>query len=615
LYDNVNLWFAKDANNNIVTIDEVNLESKDNFYCPMCGSDLIPKAIKSKLITAHFAHIDASKCNGEGMIHFWFKNKFLELGDKFTVVSDKERQYICKEVLVEQSYNIGDKIYRPDVTVLTECGNMIYFEMDYSNKKKVQDYIDIWLELRNIVVEVDIKKLMSRDKIPTFKALFYNGKCFNTKKNDMYYNIIGKYKEEVLGSVDKVDDDLKARIQKLDWFWDDVFRYKKNEVDIEYMVDLIDSIDDEDDNDVVKEILSKPKCNELYKNYLYYKLNIIQNDILKSFDSINDLYKITISEVKKSWYTDRLTFDIEFYDLKENSCAIYDITRYSFKQIKDSITKNIENTVINKKNKDSLEFAKNNINIINAINNINNKYKSIDNSYYFYNRFGYERNVNFCYNLESKIDFRLPEDIVYSNSEKDIENYMVQKIEEYMDTVEPFFDHNIIIELLNELNLNYIDLYYKQKNEHTKKIGRKKTITYFVTDKYNYKIKYKIIAEDCIRINIYEIKNDSFDRSIGTDIYLYKNKLYRSNNSWDCFSDKYESEMFNNKSDINKLKLLLINEINKIIYDHMDCVCLDCNKNFKLKIGEFNFYVDKRLQFPRRCKNCREKRKLNKEEV
>jgi hypothetical protein len=47
--------------------------------------------------------------------------------------------------------------------------------MAFTNKKKVKDYLDIWLELKNIVVEVDIKQLMLKDSIPTFKALFYNG--------------------------------------------------------------------------------------------------------------------------------------------------------------------------------------------------------------------------------------------------------------------------------------------------------------------------------------------------------------------------------------------------------------------------------------------------------
>ena len=106
-FDNITLWFAYNEDKSIVTIDEVNDKNNHNKYlCPMCGSDLIPKAVKSKVITSHFAHVDASKCNNETMIHWWFKHKFLESGDSFIISSDKERSYMCKDVLVEQLYTL-----------------------------------------------------------------------------------------------------------------------------------------------------------------------------------------------------------------------------------------------------------------------------------------------------------------------------------------------------------------------------------------------------------------------------------------------------------------------------------------------------------------------------
>jgi len=60
LNSNINLWFAKNTNNDIVTINEIEVKNnKEKYYCPLCGSEVIPKATNSKLITAHFAHIDA----------------------------------------------------------------------------------------------------------------------------------------------------------------------------------------------------------------------------------------------------------------------------------------------------------------------------------------------------------------------------------------------------------------------------------------------------------------------------------------------------------------------------------------------------------------------------
>jgi len=298
-FDNVTLWFARNANNDIVTINEINDDNKHGSYsCPMCGSALTPKALKSEQVTSHFAHVDASKCNGESMIHWWFKNKFIVPGDSFAIVSDRDHRYVCKEILVEQTYKVGDREYKPDVTVLTECGKTIYFEMEYSNQKKLKDYIDLWLGLRNIVVEVNLKKLMNQDTVPTFTALFYDGKCFNTKKNDLYYNTIGKYKEEKFKH--NVANELKERMKKLDWFWDDVCRYNSNEIDIKEIVCLIDSFKD-DDMKVVKSILKKSICTKLYMDYMQYKkfgdLHLYCSDmsddhfIKQAVRILNDRYK------------------------------------------------------------------------------------------------------------------------------------------------------------------------------------------------------------------------------------------------------------------------------------------------------------------------------------
>jgi hypothetical protein len=118
--------------------------------------------------------------------------------------------------------------------------------------------------------------------------LFYNGKCFNVKKNDKYYNTIGKYKEE-LSSKYNFDQDLKERVQKLDWFWDDVLRYQKNEVDLEYMSLLINSFEENDKKFLIR-ILEKINCNNLLEKYLEFinsdfndKANRLINEIILKY--------------------------------------------------------------------------------------------------------------------------------------------------------------------------------------------------------------------------------------------------------------------------------------------------------------------------------------------
>lgn len=323
-YDNVKLWFAH-RDGNIVTIDEINEKNKNyNYSCPVCGSELKPKAIKSKQVSSHFAHIDSSKCNSETLIHWWFKHRFLEVGDTFSVVSDKERQYTVKEIIVERSYQVLDVEYRPDVTIHTECGNTIYFEMAFSNKKKVKDYLDIWLELKNTVVEIDIKQLILKNRIPAFKALFFEGKCFNTKKNNTYYNTIGKYKEEKLKG--KVDDELKERLRKLEWFWDEIVSYKKCGADIERINILIDSVPKED-MELILKILSKTNCTDVLKDCMELRLKDvlenIENQIKESHKSAfrknisSSAIKYVSKHVRGFIKIDYRTYDINKFTISE----------------------------------------------------------------------------------------------------------------------------------------------------------------------------------------------------------------------------------------------------------------------------------------------------------
>lgn len=292
-YENVKLWFAKQGNK-IVTINEVSKEKKSGRYsCPICGSGLKPKAIGSRRVTPHFAHEDATKCNSESMVHWWFKHKFIEEGDELMLVSDKERNYVCKNVLVEQTYQVAKGIYKPDITVITTCGQTIYFEMAFSNNKKIKDYLNIWLELKNIVVEVDIKSLVNKRLQPTFKVLFYDGKCFNTKRNDTYYNTLGRYKEELANDY---SESVKARLDRLDWLWNDVAKYKMDNSLINDLFLSLDNIDAEDKEFVIS-FLSKVKCSNVYFDFLEYKINRIYNFLKNELDE-NEMKFITKNIVK-----------------------------------------------------------------------------------------------------------------------------------------------------------------------------------------------------------------------------------------------------------------------------------------------------------------------------
>lgn len=341
-YDNVQLWFAKDENNNITTINKVNKNKKHLYYCPLCGSRVIVRQGKKQ--SWCFAHIDKTKCNSESMYHWWFKNKFLMPGDKFIIkINNGEKEYMVKDCFIEKEYKMHNKIYKPDITILTTSGQFIYFEMNYSNEKKIEDYINSWIELNNIVVEIDIKTLMNCDykDIRSFKALYYNGKCFNIKNKDKkYYNYIGKYKEQLI--INNEYNDKKIDIEKLDWFWKDIQKYKLGEKDFKEIIELIQAIEDQDTREVIVSIFKNINCNQIVKDYI----NILQINFNKKYNQLLQLidkqYLNHEIKIPHKIY-DRLYFGIEVL-IKYKDYCIYD------KNYINDINFNIED-LINKINK------------------------------------------------------------------------------------------------------------------------------------------------------------------------------------------------------------------------------------------------------------------------
>lgn len=307
---NVNLWFARDEQNEIVGIYNANKDNK--YHCPICNSDVIPKALDSKKVSPHFAHIDMSKCNSETMLHWWFKHKFIDIGDTFTISTDKEISYKCIDFETEVTFNLDSGLYNPDLVVYTECGETVVFEMANTNKKQVKDYIDMWIELDRVVVEVDIKSLVSNERdTENFKALYYKGKCFNfNKRDDGYYNIIGKMKEE-MKSKNHYDIELAKR---LDWLWSEIAEFKKlnktsEELETAFII-------------VFEEINSSNLINTFKKHK--------DDEVKEVLDRVIHLYNKKVYEKSKET-------TIEIQDLKNKIMSEFNLSNKDIKLIKDTI--------------------------------------------------------------------------------------------------------------------------------------------------------------------------------------------------------------------------------------------------------------------------------------
>lgn len=570
--DNVTLWFAKDKNNSIITIDEINDKNRhEPYYCPMCNSDIIPRAIGSKQVTEHFAHIDASKCNNETMIHWWFKHKFLEKGDNFIVVSDEERKYVCKDVLVEQTYALSDgKIYRPDVTIITECGETIFFEMNYSNKKKVQDYIDTWLELGNIVVEVDIKTLMNKGSLMKFNALFYNGKCFRVKKNDTYYNIIGVYKEKIYR--DKVDEETKERLQKLDWFWNDIVRYKLGELTIEYMTDLIDAINNAE-KEVVKQILNKKSCVEIYRKYINYKIDKIYKDLINFINREYDNdFQHYVGHSIVEYHKNNITGYIRFDDLTDNSYELYDITKYDF----DYIIQQCQNCL--------------NRNKVYLVEHEKDKYwddttKELILKYNEYFIPFNEEVIKKGYKLSVWFD--------YSNKRDYILKYNL-KFKDGWVAIRGEFKHLDNFELIDIIK-NDVYTYFKQLDKFNKNYDVN-VLLQKLNDYFDGILQFS--GDLCLE-DVYKI---SYEYVQSNKSYLYNNDFYLNNNgilkdarscNYSLLSDNY-----------NTIKVFIIGEVKYVLNQQTERKCPCCKKVFKLSFNEIKYYNNKKFDYPKRCHDC-----------
>jgi predicted RNA-binding protein with RPS1 domain len=279
---------VKDENGNIVHINDINENnSKNIFKCLACGADVKPRSLSiDNKMQPHFYHLNASECKNESIYHKMYKEYLFKTGKDFVLnIDGNKNQYTVKEIYIEKSYETKFGIYKPDVTVITDCGKTIYFEMDYTSKKYEEEYFDKWSELNNDVVEVDIKKLYRLSyttDIPEFDVIYHDGVCTckyeKQSRSSTYYKTIGNYKRENKFTPEKIQ-----QIEKLDWFWVELQRYKKGITDEERVVELFSYLDI-DERDICVEIVKKLKCIDLIQRFKTFVFDNFKKHIKTTFE-------------------------------------------------------------------------------------------------------------------------------------------------------------------------------------------------------------------------------------------------------------------------------------------------------------------------------------------
>lgn len=248
------LIVAYDCNDEFANLIHVKKAKQDtDYYCPCCGGIVKPRALDSIKEQSHYYHV-TGKCNKENQLHFFCKNWLFEKGNKFYI---DDTLFEVDSIDIEATWDTPFGKYKPDITIYTSSGETIYFEIFFSNRKTGDDYFCKWDALGNSVVEVNVKEYMCKTDasiIPKFTYLYHDGICYSKAyiKRDLYATTIAKIKNELTRQ--KVLD-YKARIEKLDWFWQKIIKNSSKE-------DILKCIDAMPYEDMVScfEIIKRKQC-------------------------------------------------------------------------------------------------------------------------------------------------------------------------------------------------------------------------------------------------------------------------------------------------------------------------------------------------------------------
>lgn len=588
-FENIQMAIVRKRNDGSkINISQITEENRnDGYECIVCGSEVIPVAPNGKIITGenakvtpHFKHLNTENCGQESFLHFWTKTELIKTGDKFKVITDKENEYIANQIFFEKSIDINGKKYIPDATIHTSCGNIIHFEFNHSNNKKIRDYIDRWKKLNQIIVEVSINSIMCvfEDSIPIFKALYYDGKCFNLNDEDkVYYEIIGKYK------LTKFDEDIlkikEKEINRLDWLWDEIRKIKYESKDYDNIGNLVRSISSEEGRQIAINLLSRMSCGgSILHNYVAFLKDKIDRH-LKHLNLKHNGYLI-----KYETEIPRLIYDrvfkgimINFYVLDEDYPETYYTYNYDFKEniLSDTLKQRIDRSV------ESL--SRSNDLLLHILNVLKNNDKVIDYKLHYKNNTDYVDSIYIeDYRNKKFILFKsFYKDKMNEDELQDMFNNCINDEIIFLNLQNKFYDVDFfIIETNDSYNFsNNIPIVYKYDNLFNQ---TEMNLTYsnFIDKSFKFLPRYNFV-EKMSELNV-----------IRTQIHLLI-KTYKFNDQ--DYLKVYKNFIEITEPDINKILKQLLYPIvfysNNCEYNNLNIIL---NKDFtKDSDGNFRLWLIK----------------------
>ena len=260
-----------------VHINDVDEErrKKEVFKCPVCGGKVKARCVSRKTVKQpHFYHIEES-CSNESMLHWMYKNWLLREGSKVTAkCKDKYYEFTVDKIEIEKSHNTKLGKYKPDATIYTTDGKVVYLEVKYSSGKSSEMYYSKWQELGNDVISVDVKKEMYENNKELIADILYSDNVCYIKNYNAIDRDFCSYKGEI-SRQEKLN--YKARVEQLDWLFYEFQKYRRllTEESKELVLESFKALD-KDDMEFVFNFIKKHNVGDLkglieieYDNVLY----------------------------------------------------------------------------------------------------------------------------------------------------------------------------------------------------------------------------------------------------------------------------------------------------------------------------------------------------------
>ncbi|HYK74859.1 MAG TPA: zinc-ribbon domain containing protein, partial [Pseudoneobacillus sp.] len=110
------------------------------------------------------------------------------------------------------------------------------------------------------------------------------------------------------------------------------------------------------------------------------------------------------------------------------------------------------------------------------------------------------------------------------------------------------------------------------------------------------------------------VTNEPLIESSKLEFYIYENKLIPFHENLDLNN----KETWNIALEIQETFDDMAQYFNSIFIESLYKInkqykCVDCSNKLALSMKEINFFIEKGFDLPKRCKSCRDKRKLNKQ--